>query len=76
MVSENSDQIFFVSLEGMRLCSVSVLNRMSHYLHLEHLGKFLSLGRFSSLRAGRDLGNKDQSSSALLSLGTIGMLGW
>lgn len=66
MVNEHSDQTLFVSLKGMHLCSVSVLNRMSRYLHPEHLGKFLSLGSISSFGAGRNLGNKDQSSSALL----------
>lgn len=66
MVNEHSDQSLFVSLKGMHLCSVSVLNRMSYYLHPEHLGKFLSLGSISSFGAGRNLGNKDQASSALL----------
>lgn len=61
MVSEHSDKTLFVSLKGTHLCLVSVLNEMSHYLCLEHLSKFLSLRS----------GNKDQSKSGVLSLGTI-----
>lgn len=66
MVNEHSDQTLFVGLKGMHLCSVSVLNRMSHYLHPAHLDKFLSPGSISSFGAGRNLDNKNQSSSALL----------
>lgn len=65
MVSEHSDKTLFVSLKGTHLCLVSALNEMSHYLCLEHLSKFLSLRS----------GNKDQSSSAVLSLGPIDIWG-
>ena len=43
MVSEHSDSTLFVSFKGMHLCSACVINRTSHYLRLEHLGKFCSL---------------------------------
>ena len=75
MVGEHFDQALFVSLKGMHLCPGSVLNGMSHYLHVKRLRMFLWFSSVSSFRAGRDPDNKDQSGSGFLSPGTINIWG-